>query len=99
MKNTFLKVCYIANLFLILIALLLPITYFLKVNFISDLLVSDIWGFIRGVLLILTIILWIYCINIWAKFDKKLYRLFLILLLNSIYIIFYYRKALKEGWV
>lgn len=98
MKSLFLKVCYMANLVLVVVSVLLPFSLLLEVNYVPELLVSDIGLVIRGILAFLVVILWGYCIFIWAKYDKKIYRLFLILFLSSLYIVFYYRRILKEGW-
>lgn len=98
MKNTIIKICYIANFILVIVAIMLPLTYFFEINYLSDFLVSDVGFITRSILAILASVIWFYCIYIWAKFDKNIPRLFLILFLSSLYIVFYYRKALKEGW-
>jgi len=99
MKKTFLKLCYVSNLLLVVMTVAVTISYVLRMEAIYNQLFSLPGTVIRGVLGLMSIILWIYCINIWAKFDKKVSRLFLILFLTSFYIIFYFRRILREGWL
>lgn len=41
----------------------------------------------------------IYNISIWSKKDKRTGTLIALLFLNMIYVPFYFRNALKNGWV
>lgn len=99
MKNIFLKTCYISNILLIVITIMLAISYSFNIDTIYNLIFSGIGVAIRGILVILSIILWIYCLLIWAKFDKKTIRIYLLLFLNGVYVIFYYRKIKKKKWI
>ena len=42
---------------------------------------------------------WIYLIRIWYKYDKAIFRLFLIILFNVLYTWYYYSFAKKNGWL
>ena len=99
MKNLFLKLCYISNILLIVVTIMLAISHILEIEAIKDLLFSNFGALIRGVLALLSIFLWIYCIFIWTKHDKKIPRLLLIFFLSGIYIIFYFRRIIKKGWL
>lgn len=99
MKNIFLKICYISNILLVVVTIMLAISYSFNIETIYNLIFSGIGVAIRGVLVLLSMFLWIYCMMIWAKFDKKTIRIFLILFFNGIYVIFYYRRIKKEKWI
>ncbi len=99
MKNVILKTCYIANILLVALIILLPVASFLEINSLLDFMTTNTGLSIRSVLSVLTAILWIYCIYLWAKFDKNMVRFVLILFLTAFYLIFYFKRALKEGWI
>lgn len=99
MKNVILKTCYIANVLLVMLIILLPVTTLFEIGGLRDFITSNIGLYIRSILSVLTVILWIYCIYVWAKFDKNMLRFVLILFLTAFYLIFYFRRVLKEGWI
>lgn len=99
MKRLLLNVLYAANILLVFLTIFLPFTYLIGNEVYYDFFISDIGSTIRGILSIMVFSLWIYCIFLWSKFDKKPLRLLLIVFLNAFFIIFYYRKAIKEGWL
>lgn len=98
MKIKFLNICYAANIALVLIVILLPISYLTQGDVVLGLLNTSLGLTLRGVLLLFAVIMWVYCITIWAKEDRKLLHLFLLLFLSSFYIIYYYYKIINRGW-
>lgn len=94
-----LNILYIGNLILIALSIILPILHLSGIEGIYDLCMSHIGLIIRGILTIMVIIMWIFCIYIWSKFDKNIMRLILIIFLNSIYLIFYYKVIIKNKWI
>lgn len=98
MKNIFLNFCYIANILLVIITIMLAVSYSFNIDAIYNLIFSDIGVAIRGILVVLSMLLWIHCIIIWSKFDKNMSHLLLIFLLSGIYVIFYFRRIKKEAW-
>lgn len=99
MKKIFFSICYVANVLYFILLFLLPIFYFFFDNTLQLFLQTNIWGDIINVLLtILTIVFWVYCIVIWAKFDRKAIRLILIIFLSCIYNTFYFVKIVRNKW-
>lgn len=54
--------------------------------------------YIRFILVIPIIYLWIIYIKIWAKYDRVTYRLLMLIFLNSLYFPFYYYRIRKNNW-
>jgi hypothetical protein len=79
--------------------IMVTISFLLNIDSVYNFFFSDIGSTIRGILALLSIIFWVYCISIWAKFDKKVYRLFMLIFLTNFYTIFYFRRILREGWM
>jgi cytochrome c biogenesis factor len=100
MKKKFLIICYIINLLMIPIVLLYPVIL-LNIKRISAFssLTDDYFMNIRLLLTIPVFILWIYCLIIWSKKDKVIYRFLLLLVLNGLYTPFYYYRILKNKWI
>ncbi len=98
MKEIFLKVCYIANIALIIIMICMSASYLLNFNEIYEFFFTGLGAIIRSSLSILAVILWIYCIYIWSAFDKRVLRLFFLLIFSCFYMAFYFRRINKEGW-
>lgn len=97
-KRLFFDVCYIATIILVVLTLLLTITNVVDIESIETFLMSDFGTNLRAMLSILVIAIWIYCMYVWSKHDKQINRFFLILFLSGFYILFYYRRILKNGW-
>jgi hypothetical protein len=95
----FLRLCYIANILLVLLTLILPFAYLAGDSSLYNFFVSDVGVNIRSVLSIMVFVLWIYSIYVWSKFDKKALRLILLIFLNAFYMLFYFRKIVNEGWI
>ena len=54
---------------------------------------------IRILMNLLIVGYWIYLIVIWSRKDKKTGSLVLLIVLNYLYTPFYYRSAVKKGWI
>lgn len=97
----FIYTCYIANVLYAILAILAPIIYFFidDRHIIQRFFQTNLAGiFIGGIITLFTVIFWIYCFIIWAKFDRKITRLFLIFFFSCFYNTFYFMKIKKEKW-
>ncbi len=54
---------------------------------------------IRITLVLLLIGFWIYLMNIWSQYDRKVVRFFLLLFFNGFYTWFYFLFAKNNGWI
>ena len=50
-------------------------------------------------ILLPVILLWIWCVSIWTRFDHKFIRLILLLALNLLYLPYYSHLVLKYRWL
>ncbi len=83
----------------ITIVSLLALFIFVDSEEINRLLLSDLFIAIRAVLLLFLFILWIKSFIVWSKKDKKLVNFFLLFFLHGFYLLYYYRKIIKNGWL
>jgi hypothetical protein len=60
---------------------------------------GPIFLIIRSIITVPLIALWIYTINIWAKNDRNVPRLFAVVFFLGLYTPFYFRKAIKNKWI
>ena len=99
MNKKILDILYLGNIVLVLFSISLTIFHFLGYEGLNDFLLSELGVNIRSILSIMVVVLWIYCIYVWSKFDKKPIRLILLIFLSAFYIVFYYKKIIKSGWI
>lgn len=78
--------------------LLLVFAFYQAIVKMDDKLTENIL-FIRILLAVPTLVLWIYCMKIWSKHDKKVTRFFLIFFFPGVYQLFYYVQSENKGWV
>jgi|GEM_PF-3583083 len=79
MKRIILCILYLANITLVLLTIILPLMHVLGHDSFYMFLNSNLGLNIRSVLLFIIFSEWIYLIYIWSKFDKKPYRLLLLI--------------------
>lgn len=97
MKKLFFDICYIATI--------IPSAIFIKscITFDADpffFLVADSKTMIFRVITVpLILSLWIKCIHVWSKNDKKTSQIILLILLLPYYVIFYYPKIRRRNWI
>lgn len=87
-------------LMLLSIIMLLISLFFGDFKTVTDILEENtINVVIRIILNISFFIIWIKCIFIWSKYDKKSINLILLIFLSGFFVIYYYPKALKNKWI
>jgi hypothetical protein len=102
-KNKFWKVLYYLNIITLGLGVVEIATSFLP-SPISDAIAtweeSSFMISMTGTFLSISVIAFgIYNIIIWSKFDKHLGRFFALFFLLGLYTPFYFKKAIKNGWV
>ena len=98
MKKIILNTLYVVNVAFVILTILLPIINLFGENDFYDFFVSSSGSILRSVLSFMVLFLWVYCIYVWSKFDKKAIRLVLLIFLSAFYIIFYYPRVMKNKW-
>ena len=99
MVKKFFILCYLINVALLCLVVLVIIAAIFNVNVVLDYVLGDQFLSYRMIINIPIILLWIYNLVIWSRKDKHVLRFFLLFFLNAFYNPFYFRKALKSNWI
>ena len=99
MKRILLEILFVISVFACAFGIALIIFSFMDNNLLYNYWVSDESNYIKYPLDLLIISFWIYLIVIWNRYDKRVGRLVLLLILNVYFMPFYYRIATKKGWI
>ncbi len=94
MKTFFLKGLFVINILAIvigIIALLFDIKDWMYTN--------TYFFFVRFILTIGFLLMWVWSIILWIKKDKEPKYLLLLLLLSALYLPFYYFRIKKNNWI
>jgi len=51
-----------------------------------------------NILGLLSLSFWLYCVNFWNKYDKRLMNLILLFFLNALYTPFYFLKIISKSY-
>jgi len=99
MKKKLLMVCYIINILMVSLIVVVILAALLRLKNLLDFVFFDeTFLLIRMILTVPILVLWINNLIIWSKKDKSIMRFFLLFFLNGIYSPFYFRKILKNNW-
>jgi len=99
MKRVLLEICFVLNVIFLVGLIPLLIIFLLGNDSIYLFLMSEKGISLRLYANIPLLILWVYNFILWSKNDKKIGQFFMLLIFNSFYNPFYYRKAVKRNWV
>ena len=94
MKNLLLKVLFIINIFAIITGLV-----FLLFDVKDWMYTNTLFFFVRFILTIGFLFMWVWCIIIWTRNDKEPKHLLLLFLFSALYLPFYYTRIKKNKWV
>jgi len=96
----FFFICFVANLLLILIYVALIFAVVIRSKELIDYIFYDSgFAIMRMIIAYPTIILWVYTLKIWSKYDKHVGRFMLLFFFIGLYSPFYYLKARKAKWI
>lgn len=96
LKKFFFDICYMSTVVTIILAL---ISLYFNSELMKQLFFSPIFILIRVVFMLLLFVLWIKCIMVWSRRDKKISIFFLLFFLHGFYILYYYRKIINNNWL
>jgi hypothetical protein len=95
-----LNICYYINIFMLIHVVFIIMAAFLSYDaFLEFSFFNQKFIYIRTLLSIPVLILWISSLIIWAKHDKRIGHFFLLFFLMGLYSPFYYRKSKLNGWI
>ena len=99
MRRILLEIGFIISALVFTFGIALIVFSFMDNDLLYNILVGDEYNYIKYPLNLIIISFWIYLIVVWNKNDKKTGRLILLLILNLYYMPFYYRIAVRKGWI
>ena len=99
MKKLFFRICYYVNVLMLFVTFVIITVGFFNLEWISTIINGDTFIYLRFLLSIPMVILWVWCLLIWSKHDKKISRFLLLFFLMGFYPIFYYHKVIKNNWL
>jgi hypothetical protein len=99
MKRILLEIGFIITALVAIFGIALVVFSFMNNDLLYNYFMGDEFNYIKYPLNIIIISFWIYMIVVWNKNDKKTGRLLLLLILNIYYLPFYYRNAVRKGWI
>lgn len=99
MKKILFSTCYYINIFMLFVFFFIIIISFLDLKELSCIIKSDTFISIRFLLSIPMVVIWIWSLIIWSKFDKKIIHFFLLFFLMGFYPIIYYQRIKKNNWL
>ena len=97
MKKIFFDICYLGTIVTLVIFLISFIIPENELN--TQFFFNKSFLIFRYFSFLLLIILWVKCLISWYKYDKNIIRLLMLFLLHAFFIIYYYRKLVKNNWL
>ncbi len=98
MKRLF-ATCYYINVFMLIVVLFTTVATVINPTFFMEITGSELYISLRHLFSIPMVVLWVWCLVLWSKYDKKISRFFLLFFLMGFYPVLYYHRVKKNNWI
>jgi len=99
MKKIILKMFFLVNVLMFAMYLLVLLAAIFEANNLLRYFASDSFSNIRVMIALPVMILWVYTLIAWSRFDKNIGRFLMLFFLIGLYSPFYYLKMVKNNWI